>query len=145
MIKKIIIWLLIFIVSFLFGSCRQLYHQEKIKIKDETVTMNEAIEIGRKKLISINKEIWNKELYIHADDINSMWKDYTSMQPQVLESELILNMKLEQNKYWAINFMPAFNETLSDDEDTYYVTLSIEAWVFIEKDTGEILGVVFYK
>lgn len=103
------------------------------KQKESAVTLSEAIEIGKKELKKVGYPHWNEELIVKADDNNTIWKEHISSSPSVLENGDIKEMHLEEKEYWAIHYWPKkFVGTL---------TLGGDAFVFIDRSNGKVLGV----
>lgn len=141
----------------IMNSCCQFCLGDNVKLKNEPITLEKAIKIGKQKLVSINKEWWDRKLTINADNNNSSWKRHTEIYPSVLNDGLIVNMEINKQEYWAIYYKPTYEEDEDEklpvmDEEllkegwTYEpVVFPISAYVFIEKGTGLVLGVLLYK
>jgi hypothetical protein len=68
---------------------------------------------------------------IEADENNTVWHEFVSEDPSVLQDDIIREMRLEDKVYWAIYYRRR-EEVLGGD-----------AWVFIDAKNGTVIGVMF--
>ena len=139
---------LVLLLLFLMSSSCQFIKGNNVNSKSKLVTLEEAIEIGRKKLISDDElNIWHRKLRIEADDTNTSWKKFAGDGSDFLDNSVL------KKEYWAIYYTPTYEEdiveydanevVIVDGEEWPYetITLSFSAYVFVEKYTGEVLDV----
>jgi hypothetical protein len=53
--------------------------------------------------------------------------------PSILQSQIVRRLNLEEKKYWAIYYVPTAMGKGGD------------AWVFIDRNNGEVIGVILGK
>lgn len=95
------------------------------------ITSSEAIELAKNELKKRNPKYPVDEAKITSDDENNGWKEFVSKNPAILNDSQIKNLNLDKKNYWAIYFAPKDEKTLGGD-----------AWIFIDRDNGKIIGVI---
>ena len=123
-LHQCLILLVLFLLIINITGCK---HEGEI-----TMSLHEAIETGKTELRKIGYPFRNKELLVEADDNNTKWNNHIKSSPLVLENEIVKRMNLEENKYWAIYFSPKKTTVLGGD-----------AFVFIDRSNGKVMGVLF--
>ena len=99
---------------------------------NEKITLNQAIEISRNELQQRGYKIG--DMHVEADDTNSLWEEFsTAPGTTTLQSPHIVKMNLPEKQYWAIHFAPQ------------KLMFGGDAWIFIDKNSGEIIGTLFGK
>lgn len=151
------IFIVTIFILFFTGSCCHLYKEENIISKSNRVTLKEAIELGRSKLISIDHLIWSTELDIDADPNNTSWKKYLESNPALLSDGLILNLRINKQEYWVIFYKQVVKDgpappsptdskvTVSEEYAYERIAIPYSAYVFVEKKTGVVLGVLPFR
>jgi hypothetical protein len=107
------------------------------------IRINEAIEIAKAKLCEKNQTFCNQDFeIIDADEKNTRWEKAIATAPQILDLDNIKQMKLNNKEYWAIYFQKK-KETIKMGKDVMILVDDRSAYVFIEKDTGKLIGFLF--
>ena len=92
------------------------------------MTLETAAESAKKALRDLGYEV--DKMRMAADESNSRWERYVAGTPGILESPLVRDMKLGDKRYWVLYFRPVEKRKGGD------------AWVFVDRDTGEIIGLI---
>lgn len=127
--RKIIFFILIFL--FVVGCGKGISLQKK---EQGMIKLPNAIEIGKKELKNIGYSFWDQELLAKADDNNSDWNNHIESSPSILENEVIKKMDLANKEFWAVYFVPK-----------NYSGKGGDAWVFIDRSTGKVIGYLLGK
>lgn len=109
-----------------FSNCRT---KKEMKSEEAMLSLNEAIEKGKEELKKRGYAV--EDVRVRADQNNTAWQKFVAGNPLVLQTEIVKGMKLEEeDKYWAI----------------YYGRKKLipggDAWVFVDANSGEIIGVM---
>lgn len=105
--------------------------------------INEAIEIAKAKLCEKRQSFCNQDFeIIDADENNMRWNNAIATAPQILDLDNIKQMKLNTKKYWAIYFQKK-KEMIRVGKDLMILVDDRSAYVFLEKDTGKLIGFLF--
>lgn len=99
------------------------------KVEESNVTLNEAKATAGEELAKLSYDIESME--VTADEQNSKWEKYVSIEPSVLDGKTVKGMRLEDKDYWAIYFRPEKRSVLGGD-----------AWVFVDKASGKVIGIL---
>lgn len=129
------LFLLYFPFLLVISGCgnRILLEQQLEQQKESVMTLREAIAIGKKELKNRNYPFWNEGLLIEANNNNTTWNNHIKSSPSVLKNETVKKMKLGKNEYWAIYYCHKRGGKGGD------------AFVFIDRSTGKIMGVLLGK
>jgi len=126
----------IILASLLMGAAQEsmIFLNSKDKL-----TLAEAIQIGKEELIrrTPNSTRFHGELEIKADDDNSAWNQLIKSNPTVLEVEHYKKMHLENKSYWAIYYAPIKKKE--------YFILGGDAFVFIDRISGDVIDVILFR
>lgn len=125
-------YILLFFVSMFFIS------QEIVALNtgEKEIELEVAIMLAKEELKS--KVDFSHENYeIKADDSNSVWNNFIAEQPYVLELEEVKKLRLDKKIYWAIYFGPQKKGRCH--------FFGGDAFVFVERSTGNIIGVLLGK
>lgn len=100
-----------------------------IKIDSEIVsfTLNEAKELSKRELKRRGYPV--EDMRITADEKNTAWREFIA-DPSVLQRQIVKRLNLEERNYWTIYFAPKKPMKGGD------------AWVFVDKNNGKIIGVI---
>ncbi len=98
-----------------------------------TVSIEESIEIANKELFKQGFDIAQKK--ITADEKNTLWNKYFLSDEKAVKANPHIFNKLKGRNYWAIYYTPKEMGKI----------LGGEAWVFIDKKTGEIIELFYLK
>lgn len=109
----------------LFPSCGQ---KERTNKRVPEVTLEKAKEKGKGALKELGYDVEN--MRVRGDEDNRLWKEYVAKTPSVMESTIIKPMRLEEKTYWAIHYGPIKRVRGGG------------AWVFVDVNTGEIIGIL---
>lgn len=93
-----------------------------------TLTLAEAIEIGKKELK--NRGYLVEDMNVSADENNTLWQESITKDPSILQIQIVKNLNLGQKNYWAIYYTPKEIQPGGD------------AWIFVNTNDGEIIGVI---
>lgn len=122
-IKNIVFIILIaLLVLSLWNMWNKLSHLKS------AVTVEQAIEIGKLELKQRGYSIEN--MRVEADENNSSWQKSITRDSSKLQKPIVKRLNLEEKKYWAIYYAPKDSQ------------LGGDAWVFIDINTGEVIGVI---
>ncbi|MDO9399168.1 MAG: hypothetical protein Q7T79_00560 [bacterium] len=127
----------------IFAWTGELFSEEiNIKIEDQDnnikqdktkINLEKAIEIGEKELERIGYDYVPEHMRVLADDKNTEWEEFVKIDPLILQNERIKKMNLKRKNYWALYYAPK------------KLSLGGDAWVFVDRDNGEILGNILGK
>lgn len=108
---------------------QQEYLQSELRpfSKKQTISLTEAINIGRLELKRVAYPYSQENTIVQADDFNSYWYKHVKSSPAVLKTQHIKDMSLGSYKYWAIYYAPKKGG---------------DAFVFIDRANGEIIGIL---
>lgn len=96
------------------------------------ITKEEAIKIANEELLKQNFNV--RETNIFIDENNTVWKERYLSNNKFSNNNLDIIEKLRDREYWAINYMPIEENILGG-----------EAWVFVDKNKGEIILLFYLK
>jgi hypothetical protein len=119
------------LLAFSMGCCRNTLSDGETV---QTVALQKAIELGRDELRRSGYMNSIEQLDVQADDNNSFWKDFIRNQPSIMENDQIKNMKLDERAFWAIYFSPKRKRGT--------INVGGDAFVFIDRDTEKVIGVL---
>lgn len=71
-----------------------------------------------------------EEMKVTADEKNTAWQELVSREPSIMEREIVKRLNLEEKYFWAVYYAPK------------KMMLGGDAWVFVEANNGEIIGVI---
>jgi hypothetical protein len=74
-------------------------------LQKETVTLEKAIEIGKKELEKRSSLLPEDNMRIAADDEKKAWREIKTVYPIVLQ-EKIKRLHRENKKYWVVSYIP---------------------------------------
>jgi len=99
------------------------------KKRTPSLTLDEAKEIGKRELKRRGYPV--EDMRVEADEKNTAWQEFVAKEPSILQRQIVKRLNLEEKNYWAIYYAP---------KEAY---LGGDAWVFVDADNGEIIGVIF--
>lgn len=91
------------------------------------ISKKEVMEIANKEVARLKYNI--EEMKIETDEENSHWKWYIS-KTKLIEKNQELETKLKNRNFWAIYYEPKKNQ------------LGGDLFIFIDKNTGEVIGLL---
>lgn len=92
------------------------------------ITKEHAIEIADREAMRLGYD--TKVMNMEIDEQNTKWSTYILSTPSALEGARELKDALKKRKYWAVYYGPKG------------LVLGGDIFIFIDRDTGEILGVL---
>ena len=92
------------------------------------MTLDDAVELAKQELEKSGVDV--ETMDVTADDQNTAWEKFVAIQPSVLEGERVKAMDLGEKDYWAIHHSPRAG------------VLGGDTWVFVDKATAKVIGVV---
>lgn len=92
------------------------------------MSLEEAQEIAKEELRNRGYKV--DDMNIRADEKNTAWEKKISKDPKVIQRKIVKRLNLEDKQYRAIYFEPKSKGKGGD------------AWVFVDSDNGEIIGVI---
>ena len=92
------------------------------------VTFDQAVEIGKTELEKRDYPI--EDMCMEADENNSAWQKFVAKDPSILQRQIVKRLNLEEKKYWVIYYAPK------------EMQLGGDAWVFVNINNGEVIGVI---
>ena len=102
--------------------------REEATEEKKTMTLDDAVELAKQE--PKKSGVYVEKMDVTADEENTAWERFVAIQPSVLEGEIIEGMSLEEKDYWAVYCGPKAN------------VLGGDAWVFVDKETAKVIGVI---
>lgn len=102
------------------------------KVEKMHISKEEAIEIANKELLKQDFDVTQKN--VSADKENTAWNRHFLSDETAIENNLHIVESLKDKNYWAIYYQPKERRFLGG-----------EAWVFVDKNTGEIILLFYAK
>ena len=128
-IKLVIIAAFLAVSISVMGGCNPNNSLTASNMSKKT-TLSQAIDISKKELTDKGFDV--KNMNINGDEKNTAWQEFSSTPGSTtLQTPLVKKMDLGKKDYWAIYFAPR-KQMLGGD-----------AWVFIDKNSGETIGTIF--
>jgi hypothetical protein len=115
-----------------FGFALSLY-AEWAEPSDQ-VSLEQAIKIGLQELKRRSYRYGEEDLKAIVDENNLSWKRYIKQVPEILDRKDVREMKLDERPYWVVTFI----RKLPPNEISFG-----GATVFVDRETGKVLGVLF--
>jgi len=126
--NKAKVLLAIFFCLFLINSECIPEIKEKPKNEGINMTLDEAKEVGKRELKKRGYPV--EDMRVEADEKNTAWQEFIAKDPSILQRQIVKRMNLEDKNYWVIYYAPK------------KIQLGGDAWVFVDKNEGKIIGVI---
>lgn len=95
------------------------------------ITLVWATKLAEMELKKRNYPFSLEKYFIESNGKNTSWNEYLASGPTGFRDKTLKDLKLENRNYWAIHFAPIDKNTLGGD-----------AWVFVDRDNGSIIGTI---
>ena len=125
--KRASLLLVVVVLSPLVVSGCSPETQQSFK-ESTAVTLDEAIETAKQELDRVGYDV--EDMKFGGDEKNTEWRKHISVEPAVLDGEIVKSMHLTEKSYWAIRCSPK------------ELMLGGGAWVFVDKQDGKLIGVL---
>jgi hypothetical protein len=107
------------------------------------ITIEEAVNIAKKEACKASHFYCSEDFeMVDADENNNRWHECIKLNPNLLEIKSVIDMELENKKYWAI-FIQRKEKKRMVDNQLMTALGDDKVIVFIDKGTGKLIGYLF--
>lgn len=124
--KRVVILLLLGTLVFI-NVCCTIAENAKNEVEQMEISKEKVHEIANNKAKEIGYDI--KEMKVELDKENTRWNEYIKKGP-ILENDNKLRLALKDRKYWAAYYAPK------------RIQFGGDLWIFIDKNTGEVITII---